>query len=105
MSFTGTPDTMLKRNRTDARAVCQVGRSNGFSPGPDCPLAKPRFPPTGVSAVSGVFGGLDQICIPSVPPRALTHVREVPLFNVPLIPARNLRPADPRSTRFLFQEI
>jgi hypothetical protein len=38
---------VLKRNRTDACGVCHIGRSNGFSPGPDRPLAKPRFPPPG----------------------------------------------------------
>src|SRR5580704_12001409 len=44
------------------------------------------FPPTGVSAVSAVFGGLDQICIPIEPPHLATqrrwaphtHAREVP---------------------------
>ena len=40
---------VLNRNRTDARAVCQIGRSNGFSPDPIVRLRNPDFPPIGVS--------------------------------------------------------
>jgi hypothetical protein len=51
-------------------------------------------------------------CIPIVPPHLATqrsyalhtHAREVPLLDVPRIPARNLRGADPWLTRFLFRE-
>jgi hypothetical protein len=85
---------VLKRNRTGARAVCLIGRSTGLSPGPDRPLAKPRFPPTGVSVVSAVFGGHDHsvsrscrrtwrlneatLCIPMLEKSPFSTCRESP---------------------------
>jgi hypothetical protein len=73
----------LKRNRTDARAVCQIGRSNGFSPGPDRPLAKPRFPPTGVSVVSATLTGHHHIGVAA--PATETDQRSRALQEPPLL--------------------
>ena len=79
---------MLPEERRRFAAVCHIGRSNGFSP-----LAKPRFPPTWVSACSAVFAGHDQICVPIVPNWPIneagvlhTHPREAPLFPRARIP-------------------
>jgi hypothetical protein len=43
---------VLKRNRTDARAVYGLERSNRLSPDPIVRLRKPRFPPPGFLRVS-----------------------------------------------------
>jgi hypothetical protein len=92
---------VLKRNRTDARAVYGLGRSNGFSPDPIVRLRNPGFPHRGFFASASLAGRL-HICIPIVPTHLATqrswaldtHAREVSLFDVPRIPALNLRRAE-----------
>jgi len=104
---------VLKRNRIDARAVCQIGRSNGFSPDPIVLLRNPGFPRPGFLpfqrcspvATRSVSRSCRRAWRLDESSALHTDAREVPLLDVPRIPARNLRRADPWSTRFLFREL